>query len=244
MLALLCVASVHALLAAAEEAPLRSRAGQLDGMDSLLHWGDGQLDLARSTFLPGSPLVLSASWVDGSAWQACTWTLPGGEVWRLEDGQVVDETGDEVEGAESWGDSQAVCGIRISTSLEQGHSGRWLVGTQLQDGRPLTLSLETTDDLSEGLRLPKDFEPVSYDIGLVPDLTPSTSTHKQRFHGSCLMQLHALATQQMLTFHSDELAINLVNVSLTEMGSQPEPFLPQQIILEANILTEIIDRSP
>ena len=157
MLALLCVASVHALLgnsivnnmsrssitfnfadtcvcltiicslircssAAAKEAPLRSRAGQLDGMDSLLHWGDGQLDLARSTFLPGSPLVLSASWVDGSAWQACTWTLPGGEVWRLEDGQVVDETGDEVEGAESWGDSQAVCGIRISTSLEQvGH---------------------------------------------------------------------------------------------------------------------------
>ena len=108
--------------AAAKEAPLRSRAGQLDGMDSLLHWGDGQLDLARSTFLPGSPLVLSASWVDGSAWQACTWTLPGGEVWRLEDGQVVDETGDEVEGAESWGDSQAVCGIRISTSLEQvGH---------------------------------------------------------------------------------------------------------------------------
>ena len=55
---------------------------------------------------------------------------------------------------------------------------------------------------------------------------------RPRFHGSCLMQLQALATQQMLTFHSDELAINLVNVSLTEMGSQPEPFLPQQIILD------------
>ena len=46
------------------------------------------------------------------------------------------------------------------------------------------------------------------------------------------MQLQALATQQMLTFHSDELAINLANISLTEMGSQPVPFLPQKIILD------------
>ena len=119
--------------AAAEEVPLRSRAGQLDEMDSLLHWGDGQLDLARSTFLPGSPLVLSASWVDGSEWQACTWTLPGGEVWRLVDGQVVDETGDKVEGVESWGDSQAVCGIRIATSVEE-VGDWWDVDGTLFDG--------------------------------------------------------------------------------------------------------------
>ena len=30
----------------------------------------------------------------------------------------------------------------------QVHSGRWLVGTLLQDGRPLSLSLETIDDVS------------------------------------------------------------------------------------------------
>ena len=30
----------------------------------------------------------------------------------------------------------------------QEHTGRWLVGTLLQDQRPLTLSLETTDDVS------------------------------------------------------------------------------------------------
>ena len=36
-------------------------------------------------------------------------------------------------------------------SFLQGHSGRWLVGTQLQDGRPLTLSLETTDDVKAQL---------------------------------------------------------------------------------------------
>ena len=30
----------------------------------------------------------------------------------------------------------------------QVHSGRWMVGTQLQDGRPLSLSLETIDDVS------------------------------------------------------------------------------------------------
>ena len=64
-------------------------------------------------------MVLSASWVDGSEWQACTWTLPGGEVWRLVGGAVVDEAGNEVDGVESWGDSQAVCGIRIASSLEQ-----------------------------------------------------------------------------------------------------------------------------
>ena len=63
--------------------------------------------------------------------------------------------------------------------------------TQLEDGPQLALSLETEDDvgnlsfhfflqLSEGLRLPEDFEPLSYDIGLVPELFPSTSTHKQR----------------------------------------------------------------
>ena len=35
--------------------------------------------------------------------------------------------------------------------LLQVHSGRWLVGTQLQDGRPLSLSLETIDDVSSHL---------------------------------------------------------------------------------------------
>ena len=175
-------------------------------------------------------------------------------------------------------------------SFLQGHSGRWLVGTQLQDGRPLTLSLETTDDVKAQLgshfnsspaqrgsqtaqRLwasllwhwpgagphPKHLD-AQAEVHLVlfcqilsiqllgrtahlqlRRLLLKTQEHKNpgysrksrpRFHGSCLMQLQALATQQMLTFHSDELAINLVNVSLTEMGSQPEPFLPQQIILD------------
>ena len=118
----IALCTFNVLPAPVREVPLRSRSGQLDGLDNLLHWGDGQLDLARSTFLPGSPLVLSATWVDGSEWQACTWTLPGGEVWRVVDRQVVDEEGEEVEGVESWGDSQAVCGIRITTTLEQvGH---------------------------------------------------------------------------------------------------------------------------
>ena len=46
------------------------------------------------------------------------------------------------------------------------------------------------------------------------------------------MQLRALATQPTLTFHSDELAINLANISITQMESQPEPFLPQEIVLD------------
>ena len=89
-------------------------------------------------------------------------------MWRVVDGQVVDEDGVEVEGVEPWGDSQAVCGIRVVTTLEQVgqldfddwsrlvvrmernfqvHSGKWAVNTQLHDGRPLTLYLETIDDV-------------------------------------------------------------------------------------------------
>ena len=47
-----------------------------------------------------------------------------------------------------------------------------------------------------------------------------------------MMHLRALATQPSLTFHSDELAINLANISITRMDSQPEPFLPQKILLD------------
>ena len=123
---------------------------------------------------------------------------------------MVDEQGGEVEGVQVWeGEDQEVCGVRIVLCTEvrivlrgdpwvqnislKDHRGRWLVKTQLADGRQLALSLETEDDVgrpivqlsnffqvSEGLRLPQDFEPLSYDIGLVPELFPSTSTHKQR----------------------------------------------------------------
>ena len=89
-------------------------------------------------------------------------------MWRVVDGQVVDEDGVEVEGVEPWGDSQAVCGIRVATTLEQVgqldfdawsrlvermernfqvHSGKWAVYTRLHNGRPLTLYLETIDDV-------------------------------------------------------------------------------------------------
>ena len=46
------------------------------------------------------------------------------------------------------------------------------------------------------------------------------------------MELRAVATQPSLTFHSDELAINLANISITRMDSQPLPFLPQEIVLD------------
>jgi len=248
------IALVQAAGAAAQlrEGPLSLKAGEVgsDGLlhghhatiglkpgeargDGLLHWGDGQLDLARSSFATGSSLVLAASKVEpGSNWPACSWITPGGHIWRIENGLVVDEQGVEVEGVQIWegGDeNKEVCGVRILVCSEE-HRGRWMVTTQLEDGRQLALALETEDDVSEGLRLPNDFEPLSYDIGLVPELFPSTSTHKQRFRGTSLMQLRSLATQPSLTFHSDELAINLANISTTRMDSQPDPFLPQEIV--------------
>ena len=70
--------------------------------------------------------------------------------------------------------------------------------------------------MSEGLRLPNDFEPLSYDIGLVPELFPSTSTHKQR---SEMLK----STQAYLA----QVSRNLLDAA--ESACNPtEPHLPQR----------------
>ena len=76
---------------------------------------------------------------------------------------MVDEQGVEVEGVEAWEQEQGACGVRIGVSSEvlvnldsslsviitfKEDRGQWLVKTLLEDGRPLTLSLETVDEVS------------------------------------------------------------------------------------------------
>ena len=76
---------------------------------------------------------------------------------------MVDEQGVEVEGVEAWEQEQGACGVRIGASSEvlvnldsslsviitfKEDRGQWLVKTLLEDGRPLTLSLETEDEVS------------------------------------------------------------------------------------------------
>ena len=76
---------------------------------------------------------------------------------------MVDEQGVEVEGVQAWEQEQGACGVRIGVSSEvlvhfdsslsiiinvKEHRGQWLVKTLLEDGRPLTLSLETEDEVS------------------------------------------------------------------------------------------------
>ena len=76
---------------------------------------------------------------------------------------MVDEQGVEVEGVEAWEQEQGACGVRIGVSSEvlvnldsslsviitfKEDRGQWLVKTLLEDGRPLTLSLETEDEVS------------------------------------------------------------------------------------------------
>ena len=124
------------------------------------------------SFPSGSSLILAASWVDpGSNWPACSWSTPGGNTWRIENGLVVDEQGVEVEGVQVWegGDEdKEVCGVKILVCSEvpsllapryffqdlfpdiffKEHRGRWMVTTQLEDGRQLALALETEDDVS------------------------------------------------------------------------------------------------
>ena len=107
---------------------------------------------------------MTASWVEAtSKWQACSWTTPWGQVWTIQDGVVVDEQGVEVEGVQAWEQELGACGLRIGVSSEvlvhldkslsiiitfKEHRGQWLVKTLLEDGRPLTLSLETEDEVS------------------------------------------------------------------------------------------------
>ena len=43
----------------------------------------------------------------------------------------------------------SIVSVKDTGPTVQEHTGRWLVGTLLQDKRPLTLSLETTDDVSQ-----------------------------------------------------------------------------------------------
>ena len=85
---------------------------------------------------------------------------------------VVDEQGVEVVGVQVWegGDEdKEVCGVKILVCSEvpsllpaprylfqdlfpdiffKEHRGRWMVTTQLEDGRQLALALETEDDVS------------------------------------------------------------------------------------------------
>ena len=73
------------------------------------------------SFPSGTSLILAASWVDaGSKWPACSWTTPGGSVWKIEDGLVVDEQGVVVEGVQVWaGDGEKeVCGVKIEACSE------------------------------------------------------------------------------------------------------------------------------
>ena len=131
------------------------------------------------SFRSGTSLILAASWVEpGSNWPACSWSTPGGHTWRIENGLVVDEQGVEVEGVQVWegGDEdKEVCGVKILVCSEvppffgsqtffpkyipryffKEHRGRWMVTTQLEDGRQLTLALETEDDVgNQWLRVP------------------------------------------------------------------------------------------
>ena len=55
-----------------------------------------------------------------SIWPACSWSTPGGSVWKIEDGLVVDEQGVVVEGVQVWaGDGwKEVCGVKIEACSE------------------------------------------------------------------------------------------------------------------------------
>ena len=73
------------------------------------------------SFSSGTSLILAASWVDaGSKWSACSWTTPGGSIWKIEDDLVVDEQGFIVEGVQAWvrDGEKEVCGVKIVACSE------------------------------------------------------------------------------------------------------------------------------
>jgi len=189
-----------------------------------LHWGNNQYDIARSPFTVGSELILVATLgvAMEDKWEGCAWWTPQGEVWAVTDeGQVVDQDDSVVEGVESVNMGPKSCGIRLVPESEL-YAGQWLCIHSASDVL-VVLSLETEDEVSEGLRLPELFQPLHYDLYLEPDLsqsqtstmsgsTFSSSSSYHYFSGRVTMHLQALVTQDSLVFHSDELDLMLLVV--------------------------------
>jgi len=202
---------------------LKSKDGFMTTSDDLVHWSNGEFDIARTPQPEvGVPftLVAKVSSPVSDTWGDCVWVTPDGETWHVGT-EVVDEecgaAGCVVDGVEPVDAGPEGCGIMITESTEDLFGGWRCIYSK--DGVNVSLAISTEQSVG-GLRLPETFIPKHYHVELVPDLDSQGSQHT--FSGSVSMLVEAAVNTPLFTFHSDELTI--VDLSAFEItGEDPIP---------------------
>jgi len=184
-------------------AQLKSKEGFQTSEDDLIHWTNGQFDIARTQQVQvGESLTLMATemFPGSKIWGKCIWITPKKETWLVGD-QVTDTDGNVVPGVDPLDAGERSCGIVIKNAAEQ-NLGGWecVYFSDISIG----VAISTDNDVG-GLRLPETFIPRNYEVTLIPDLESQGNQHA--FEGSVKMFVEAVENTPIFTFHSDGLSI-------------------------------------
>merc|ERR1711892_610149 len=155
MIRLLCIFSLIAL--SFSQAQLKSKEGFRTTDDDLVHWGNGQFDIARTPNVEaGKSLTLKAtvSLPTSDTWGACVWETPTGDIWYV-GAEVVDEEGNPVAGVEPLDTTEDGCGIEVA-EVGVDLLGSWQCLYASDTSVVLVIS---TFDFVDGLRLPETLIP-------------------------------------------------------------------------------------
>jgi len=201
------------LLLAHVNSSIQSKAGYL-GKDDLLHWGNGNFNIARSQYVLGEELILIATVFseEFEAWGSCEWKNTLGEIWNVGE-DVTDSDGTKVEGVEPFIQGPDTCGIKIASALQY-HSGGWVCIYS----NSVYVHIDTEDSQSSGLRLPETFAPIHYDVELTPELNSTKEPYPgqrtmHKFTGKVAMTVDAIVDTPDFKFHSDELTFKKISVT-------------------------------
>jgi len=213
MIRLLCIFSLIAL--SFSQAELKSKEGFRTTDDELVHWGNGQFDIARTPNVEaGKSLTLKASvsLPTSDTWGACVWETPTGDIWYV-GAEVVDEEGNPVAGVEPLDTTEDGCGIEVA-EVGVDLLGSWQCVYASDTAVILVIS---TFDFVDGLRLPETFIPKHYDVELVADLESEGDHHAWTGKVSMLVQVAEIDTHDF-TFHSD--GLTFIEVSVFEISGE------------------------
>ncbi|XP_059096600.1 puromycin-sensitive aminopeptidase-like protein [Tigriopus californicus] len=148
----------------------------------------------------------------------CLWVSPDGLGYIVEGGLVTDIDGNVVNGITADGTDLNTCAITIE-SLEEGQIGTWKCHLDFGTQAPFQEAFLSviTEPRVQDVRIPTHFEPISYDISLVPFIVPDNFT----FNGDVSIDLKATEDSTNITLHSKAMIIYEDLVVVT-MGTNKE----------------------
>lgn len=178
--------------------------------------------------------------------KTCEWLSPTGKAYFVQDGVLWDSALDKpAEGIVLAADDLArdlwprqgstSCRIRVLELDPSDHVGKWTCNVRLTDTdqfQSAVLTVKTTPELVKDVRLPKTFEPVSYDVYLTPFLVVDNFTVEghvdirlkvkegSKVKGSEAEVAKADAQYDRITVHAYKITIyeNTVNLKQDEQG--------------------------